>query len=121
MNSFSKNIYSTETTILKSKFRKYIMHYIHSQSQSQSQSHLNQINNPRNTRFFRDWKTKINSEYKQNNDISILTLLLDLLVSPILYSKLSTIEYYINQLNYNNHIVEEFVNDFLVYYSIYIY
>jgi hypothetical protein len=110
MNSLLENTYSTQKTILKYKFRKYILKYIHS----------NQTYNYQNTKFFIEWKTKINTEYI-NNNTSILSILLQLLVSPTVHSKISTIEYYINQLNYNNYIVENFVNDFLVYYSIYIY
>lgn len=104
--SNNANAYSVQTTILKNKFKKTIMECVHS----------NQIHDYTMIDFFRKWKIK--SDTYSNFNLSIV---LQLLLSPNIYSKQLTLEYYINQLNYNSHIVEEFVNDFLVYYSIHIY
>jgi hypothetical protein len=110
MNSFSNHIYSTQTIIIKTKFRKNILECI------TSTSNEIKISDSLLVDFFTKWK------HKSNNDSNFsLSIVLQLLLSPNIQSKIATLEHYINQLNYNNELVIEFINDFLVYYSIHIY
>lgn len=106
MNSFSNHIYSTQSMIIKTLFRTNILECIKS----------NQIHDSKLIDFFVKWKHKSNNECNFN-----LSIVLQLLLSPNIQSKISTLEHYINQINYNNELVNDFINEFLLYYSINIY
>lgn len=104
--------YSTNTIILKNKFRDNILEYLDLQlrttNQNSSQSpHSSQFQSL--TVFFRQWKSK-----SDNHGHYELSIVLQLLLSPNIYSRILTLEHYMNQLNYNNTFIEDFVNDFLI-------
>lgn len=106
--------YSIDTIIIKNKFRKRILHYINEQYTNQLK--YNSTTNidpypPNLTSFIKNWKSK------SDNDSNFhLSIVLQLLLSPTIQSKynLLTLEYYMNQLNYNNLLVREFIYDFLL-------
>ena len=88
--------YSTSTIILKNKFRKNILEYLDLQFQS-----TNQISSPSLTTFFKQWKSK-----SDNHGHYELSIVLQLLLSPNIHSRILTLTNYMNQLNYNNTLIE---------------